>query len=414
MSSRGFVRGEAGVKRSRRTPGPAAHASAALAALAVGLSGCAATSPTRTIATGEPAARVGMPRLELLGEARLPTGTVFPADPPVDIGGLSGCASDPETQLVYAVSDDRQRPGVVVFRPTMPPDGFAMTPEAFVPLSGRPADPAAPVPLDLEGLARLPGGILAVASEGDGDVLPRLPPGLWLFEPGGRLLGGIRVPGGFLPGATGAPSRGVRPNQAFESLTPMPDGRLLTATEGPLLQDDDEPTFNRGARARLLEITPADGTWRPAREFVYPLEAVPRPPAFGPSRGTTGLAELLALDDARLLALERSFVRETTGERRAANVVRLFLVDLRGADDVSSVMSLRGLAPRPVGKQLLLDLGSLTPRLSPRLAALENFEGLCEGPRLPDGGRTLLLVSDNNFSASQVTAFLLFRLNAGA
>ena len=45
-----------------------------------------------------------------------------------------------------------------------------------------------------------------------------------------------------------------------------------------------------------------------------------------------------------------------------------------------------------------------------RVPGLENFEGMGFGPPLPDGSRTLLLVSDDNFSQRQRTTFLLFRL----
>ena len=38
-------------------------------------------------------------------------------------------------------------------------------------------------------------------------------------------------------------------------------------------------------------------------------------------------------------------------------------------------------------------------------------EGMTIGPRLPDGRRSLVLVSDNNFAASQFTQFLLFALD---
>jgi hypothetical protein len=48
--------------------------------------------------------------------------------------------------------------------------------------------------------------------------------------------------------------------------------------------------------------------------------------------------------------------------------------------------------------------------LSPELAQLDNFEGMAFGPDLPDGARTLLLVSDDNFNPHQRTAFLLFRI----
>lgn len=43
---------------------------------------------------------------------------------------------------------------------------------------------------------------------------------------------------------------------------------------------------------------------------------------------------------------------------------------------------------------------------------LENLEGMALGPRLQDGTKSLLLVSDNNFGA-EATQFLLFRLKQG-
>ncbi|MDX2939877.1 esterase-like activity of phytase family protein [Streptomyces ipomoeae] len=39
---------------------------------------------------------------------------------------------------------------------------------------------------------------------------------------------------------------------------------------------------------------------------------------------------------------------------------------------------------------------------------VDNVEGITLGPRLPDGRRTVLLVSDDNFSAVQTTQFLAF------
>jgi hypothetical protein len=39
---------------------------------------------------------------------------------------------------------------------------------------------------------------------------------------------------------------------------------------------------------------------------------------------------------------------------------------------------------------------------------VDNLEGKAWGPRPPDGRRTLVLVSDNNFSAAPVTQLLAF------
>ena len=56
---------------------------------------------------------------------------------------------------------------------------------------------------------------------------------------------------------------------------------------------------------------------------------------------------------------------------------------------------------RPVEKTLLLNLDGLG-------LPLDNVEGMAFGPDLPDGRRSLVLVSDNNFAPAQFTQFLLF------
>ncbi|GAA0605942.1 hypothetical protein GCM10009416_49140 [Craurococcus roseus] len=109
---------------------------------------------------------------------------------------------------------------------------------------------------------------------------------------------------------------------------------------------------------------------------------------------TNGLVELLALDDqGTLLALERSF---STG---AGNDIRLFLArpDPAGPDGSGRV---------PLRKELVLDFDEIG-------VALDNVEGMAFGPDLPDGRRTLVFVSDDNFAETQITQFLAFAVNGG-
>ena len=40
------------------------------------------------------------------------------------------------------------------------------------------------------------------------------------------------------------------------------------------------------------------------------------------------------------------------------------------------------------------------------MSTVDNLEGMTWGPKLPNGERSLILVSDNNFSATQVTQFV--------
>jgi hypothetical protein len=111
-----------------------------------------------------------------------------------------------------------------------------------------------------------------------------------------------------------------------------------------------------------------------------------------------GLVELLPFNTQFMLAMERSF---SVGAPGTGNTIKLYATDVTGADNVDGRDSIMGVALRPMGKTLLLDLRTLG-------IPLDNIEGMTIGPDLPDGRRSLVLVSDNNFAAAQFTQFLLF------
>ena len=115
-----------------------------------------------------------------------------------------------------------------------------------------------------------------------------------------------------------------------------------------------------------------------------------------------GLVELLPFNDQFMLAMERSF---SVGAPGTGNTIKLYSVAFQGAKDVNGLDSLAGVlgSLKPVRKTLLLDLRTLG-------IPLDNVEGMTIGPKLPDGRQSLVLVSDNNFAASQFTQFLLFAL----
>mgnify|MGYP001012206143 CR=1 FL=1 len=222
------------------------------------------------------------------------------------------------------------------------------------------------------------------------------------------------IPAGSVAG-TEPGDRGVRDNLGFESLTLTPDGKALwTATEVALTQDDEPPTLTTGSQARLLSFDAETG--RPGAEFVYTVEPLPVPANPPSAFAVNGLVELLALDGQRFLALERSYsqggmtpgVSATTG-KPTGNVIRLFLIDTASATNVAGWPSLRGREARAVSKRLLLDLTTLHNDDGSPLA-LDNVEGLSWGPEL-DGKRTLLLVSDNDFSGHRQTHFIALVLD---
>ena len=175
--------------------------------------------------------------------------------------------------------------------------------------------------------------------------------------------------------------------------------RLLTATENALNQDGPAASLAEGSPARILQLDPRSG--KSLAEYIYVTETVAEAPDPAGSFSTNGLVEILSLDKERFLAVERAF---STG---AGNTIRIILADLRRATDVRRLDSIAGVSIRTVKKELLLDLDTLG-------IPLENIEGITFGPRLRTGERTLILVSDNNFSAVQFTQFLAFAIKKGS
>ena len=164
---------------------------------------------------------------------------------------------------------------------------------------------------------------------------------------------------------------------------------LFTGNEAALAQDGPAATPTNGSVARLLRFRLGSG--QVDRTFVYPVDAVAAEPVPPTAFSVNGLVELLPLNNQFLLAMERSF---SVG---VGNAVTLHLVGLPGADDVSGLDSLVGADVEPVTKTEVLDLNTLG-------LTLDNLEGMTFGPRLADGRRSLLIVSDNNFTPGQVVA----------
>ena len=319
-------------------------------------------------------------------------------------GGLSGMVSLRDGRELLAISDDSENPRVIRFRVSRSTEWNVEPIESIRLQAGQ----GAPARLDPEGLALTSDGHLLISSEGLSVDGVRLPPSITEYSADGRYIRQLPVRSRYVPNPTGPLVNGVRPNASFESLTTSPDfSRLFTATEIGLVQDAEDDPFSAAPRTRLLEYEQRGDGYQPAREFAYALDPLPRP-AFPVGFAVNGLVELLALNNSELLALERAFV-EAKDKAIVINRIRIFRISLEGAEDISAVEGLGNRAPvTPVRKILLADLGALDGR-SPALSNLDNFEGLAWGPPDDTGVRPLIVVSDDNFSSAQVTAFLFLR-----
>ena len=190
----------------------------------------------------------------------------------------------------------------------------------------------------------------------------------------------------------------MRPNLGFESLNVTPDQQtLVTASEGALAQDGPIANLGQSSFARILEYRLSSG--KPGAEYVYVVNPVAETPVPADQFRVNGLVELLPLDNVgTMLALERSF---SVGAEGGGNTIWLYEIQTQGATDVSGKFSLLNETFTPVTKRLILnveaDLG-----IEP-----DNIEGMAFGPALPDGRIPLILVSDNNFAATQTTQFIV-------
>jgi hypothetical protein len=119
------------------------------------------------------------------------------------------------------------------------------------------------------------------------------------------------------------------------------------------------------------------------------------------STDTNGVSDIVTLGQDRFLVLERASIYSDNNWK-----ARIYLVDLHGATDVLGRDSLTAASAQPVEpvrKTLVSDLSDV-----PGLPRVDNVEGITLGPRLSDGRRTVVLVSDDNFAARQVTQFIAF------
>lgn len=312
---------------------------------------------------------------------------------------LSGAWFDPAADVVLVVTDQRERPSLLTMRVRAEPDVHL----ELVSTVG--VARAAPVQsLDLEGIAPDPAGDLFLASEGEALSAERASPGIFRYSRDGRFTGRVELPPAYA---------GLRPNQGFEGLTTSPDGRrLFAATESSLVQDGPTADVQRGALTRVLMYETERLT--SPREYAYRTQPVPPLPGAASPLGDNGVSEVLALGGDDLLILERAFVRDEDNEELGRNVVRLFRVRVDPAADVTGRWSLMDEPPPVVlEKRLVFDLDSVVDRLPQALRHLDNFEALSFGPRLADGRRTLLMISDDNRGDRQVSALVVLAIAAG-
>lgn len=370
----------------------------------LGLAGCMAPPPAATPTQPSRA------RLRLIGESRFAHRLQFQG---TTVGGLSGIDYDPASDLYYLVSDDGASSSAsparfYTARIALGADSLG-EPELLGASTLRQADgkpyPSAqqggPVP-DPEAIRwRAAGNTLLWTSEGH--ALTGAPPALRETRPDGGFVREFALPAlfNFQAGA------GPRGNLTLEGLALAPDGQSAwIAMENALLQDGPMPTVEAsGGPCRFTQIDLVSG--KALRQIAYVPDAIPRAPVPPTGFADNGVSEILMLDAERMLVLERAYMAGWSTE--AGNSLRLYLADMGQASDTLALTALQPGAYRPAGKTLLADFSAFTGAgAGPRLKRLDNTEGMSWGPVLPNGHRSLVFISDDNFSARQISQWLAF------
>lgn len=167
-------------------------------------------------------------------------------------------------------------------------------------------------------------------------------------------------------------------NYGFESLAyDAVTRRFWTTTESTLPGDGTQASPTNKVRNRLRLQSFCDSL-EPSAQYFYEMdEPVSDSPA---SVYAMEVSELCALDDGRLLVLEREF---HVPPRKL------------GAYVICKLYSVNPAAAIPGSLLDKTELLRFRTRLTLFGRALANYEGMCLGPRLHDGRRVLVLVSDS-------------------
>ena len=225
-------------------------------------------------------------------------------------------------------------------------------------------------------------------------------PAITIISPDGKYIDTFPLPPNLLMHAT---EKGPRQNGVLEGLS-------FADNFTKLYVNVEEPLYEDGPRADLSDNNPWVRFYRfdvksrkNTAQYAYKLDPIAYPASPANGFKINGIPDILSIGNEKIIVLERSF---STG--RMPCTIKIFLADMKGATDISNNPSLKiKPAEKPVSKKLLLNMDDLG-------IYIDNIEGVTFGPTLPNGHKTLLLVSDNNFLPIEKTQFMLFEVIPGS
>jgi len=330
--------------------------------------------------------------VEFLGDITLPTGLLIEGQ---EFGGISGLDYDAAANRYFAISDDRSQKAPARFyelKLGIDAEGVhTLDIVKQVALRQASGDVFPDSGVDPEAI-RYAAARNTIIWSSEGDLAGK--PGIFESALDGTYLRAFAVPAYYTPDAEG--TVGVYGNLAFESLALSADGATLYAmTENALAQDGAKATLDAGSPSRLIAFDVKSG--EPTAEYIYETDAIFTPATAEPPYNDNGVSDMMALEDGRFIMVERSFAAGI------GNQISFYVVSLDGATDING-QEKADEAATALTKTALFTIGEGDFDLD-----IDNVEDITFGPEI-DGEKTIVVASDNNFSASQFTQFVAFKL----
>lgn len=180
-------------------------------------------------------------------------------------------------------------------------------------------------------------------------------------------------------------------NLGFEALTYNDKTkRFWTTPESVLMADGEHAGTYQRAIENHLRFVAFNENFEPCASYVYKMGKITAKRSNGNS--ILGVPSLIALDDGRLIVMEREgfFTKHRFGSFVKVN---LYLVNPNIAVQVSFDTPMEKVPESAVLEKKLIC--SFQTKLKIRERTLSNYEGMCLGPKLADGRQTLLLICDS-------------------
>lgn len=302
-----------------------------------------------------------------------------------EVGGLSGI--DYHEGNFYMVSDQPSNPRIYLAKIEISEEKIDTISIVDVIMLEKDQEELKDQHLDLESILVDPAeGNFILSSEGN--IKSGKDPMVFRASKNGEFVSSFSVPENLLAESIKKP----RNNGTLEGLAASHDGKgIWAAMELPLETDGPKPKlYPTKSPVRITYFDKKTGN--ATKQFPYRLDRIAKIPWL--YFAVNGVTDLLEYAPDKFLILERGFA---AGHGQKGNTVRIYDVDATLATNTLDINNLRVSFNNPAKKTLLYDFKWAKKFLSQEI--IDNIEGITFGPTLPNGNKSLILISDNNFNS---------------